>query len=146
MTIAEERAAVIAEARTWLKTPWHHGACVKGAGVDCGRLLQAVFVSCGLIPDEAIDPYPKDFHLHSDREMFLGYVERYFGRVEGASLPGDVGLWKWGRVISHGGIVIAWPVIVHAYYPVGQVVLDDVEANADLAARFQGIWRLRRWM
>jgi hypothetical protein len=29
------RAALIAEARTWIGTPWHHQAAVKGAGCDC---------------------------------------------------------------------------------------------------------------
>lgn len=147
-TIAEERAAVVAEALTWLKTPWHHSAAVKGAGVDCGRLLQAVFTTCGLIDPEEIAPYPKDFHLHSDQEMFLGYVERYFSHVDEAPLPGDVGLWRYGRVISHGGIVVSWPNIIHAYYVAGKVVIDDAEATTELAdpKRFQGIWRLRRWM
>ena len=32
---SEARAAVIAEARTWIKTPWVHAADIKGAGVDC---------------------------------------------------------------------------------------------------------------
>jgi cell wall-associated NlpC family hydrolase len=29
------REAVIAEARTWLGTPWHHQASLKGVGCDC---------------------------------------------------------------------------------------------------------------
>jgi cell wall-associated NlpC family hydrolase len=29
------RAAVVAEARSWLGTPFHHQGRVKAAGVDC---------------------------------------------------------------------------------------------------------------
>jgi cell wall-associated NlpC family hydrolase len=38
----DERAAVVAEARTWIKTPWRHMADIKGAGVDCAMLLVRV--------------------------------------------------------------------------------------------------------
>lgn len=148
MSLAEERAQVVQEARTWLKTPWAHGQRCQGAGVDCGQLLAAVFEAAGLIEPEEIAAYPKDFHLHSNEEMFLGYVERYFEHVQCPALPGDLALWRYGRVISHAGIVIAWPNVLHAYYVRGAVVLDDVTAVAELAdpKRFQGIWRLRRWM
>lgn len=32
-----QRAAVVAEARSWIGTPYHNCADVKGAGVDCGN-------------------------------------------------------------------------------------------------------------
>ena len=145
---AAERARVVQEALSWVGTKWHHAARVKGAGVDCGQLLAAVFEAAGLINPEEIAVYPKDFHLHSSEEMFLGYVERHFQHIDGPALPGDLALWRYGRVISHGGIVIAWPNVLHAYYVRGAVVLDDATAVAELAdpKRFQGIWRLRRWM
>src|SRR5690349_11447583 len=38
------RARLLDEARTWLLTPWHHNARVRGAGVDCGQLLIACYV------------------------------------------------------------------------------------------------------
>jgi cell wall-associated NlpC family hydrolase len=144
----DERAAVIAEARTWLGTPWHHAARVKRAGVDCGQLLAAIFEACGLIEPEEIAAYPKDFHLHSNEEMFLGYVERHFKHIDAPALPGDLALWRYGHVISHAGIVIEWPNVLHAYYVRGAVVEDDVTAVAELAdpKRYQGLWRLRRWM
>ena len=45
---AEERIRVILEAMTWIKTPFHFGARVKGNGVDCAQLIAAVFETCGI--------------------------------------------------------------------------------------------------
>jgi cell wall-associated NlpC family hydrolase len=47
---AAQRATVVAEARSWIRTPYHNCADVKGAGVDCGMLLVRVFVDTGLMP------------------------------------------------------------------------------------------------
>lgn len=35
----QQRAAVIAEAESWLSTPYHHEARIKGHGVDCAQIL-----------------------------------------------------------------------------------------------------------
>ena len=58
MTEAEQRAAVAAEARKWILTPYHHGADIRGAGVDCGMLIVRVFVDLGLTPpfDDVLPP------------------------------------------------------------------------------------------
>lgn len=67
------RARIVEEARSWLGTPYHHHAMVKGAGVDCAMLLVAVYGAVGLLP-EGFDPrpYPQDWHLHRDCERYLG--------------------------------------------------------------------------
>ena len=44
------RADVLAEARLWLDTPFHHQACLRGHGVDCGQLVVGVGVALGLMP------------------------------------------------------------------------------------------------
>ncbi|MDO6044547.1 hypothetical protein Q4P48_08410 [Neisseria gonorrhoeae] len=44
------RARIVEEARSWLGTPYHHHAMVKGAGVDCAMLLVAVYGAVGLLP------------------------------------------------------------------------------------------------
>jgi cell wall-associated NlpC family hydrolase len=133
---------VINEALSWLGTPYHHEARVKGAGVDCGQFPAAVYEACGLIPHVGIEPYPHDWHLHRDDERYLGYVERHFFKAD-SPMPGDLALFRYGRAISHSAIVIEWPLVIHAYITAGAVVLDDARANADLAERFVGAWRLR---
>lgn len=110
---ATERAAVIREAKTWLRTPYHPGAHIKGAGIDCGWLMKEVFERLGLI--EHVEPgyYPPDFALHSDSASYQTFVERFAAPVQEPT-PGDVVMFKWGHSYSHGGIIIDWPNIVHA--------------------------------
>ena len=71
MTEAEGRTAVIAEARTYIRTPWHHMADIRGVGVDCAMLVRRVYIDCGLVPDFDPRPYPQDWHLHRGEERFL---------------------------------------------------------------------------
>jgi cell wall-associated NlpC family hydrolase len=136
--------AVIDEALTWLRTPYHHEARVKGAGVDCGQFPAAVFEACGLIPKIEIAPYTYDWHMHRADDRYLGLVRAFFAPVESPA-PADLALFKYGRAVAHGSIVIAWPLLVHAYLNAGAVVLDDGLANRDLAGRFAGFYRLKAW-
>jgi cell wall-associated NlpC family hydrolase len=114
MTEEEQRAAVIAEAKTWLRTPYHHRAHVKGGGVDCAYLLIEVYHACGLIP--SIDPgeYPPDWMMHREEERYLGWVKKFAHEVE-TPRPGDIALYHVGRCFAHGAIVVDWPTIIHAY-------------------------------
>lgn len=47
------RAMVVAEARSWLRTPWQHQARMKGVGVDCAGLIIGVARNLGLVPADA---------------------------------------------------------------------------------------------
>ena len=39
---------VLSEARSWLGTPWHHSARLKGHGVDCVNFLAAIVEPVGV--------------------------------------------------------------------------------------------------
>ena len=40
---------ILAEARKWIGTPWHHNQCCKGVGVDCARFYQGILKNaCGV--------------------------------------------------------------------------------------------------
>ena len=140
---AQERAAVVAEAKTWLRTPYHHRARVKGAGVDCGQLPIAVYSAIGLIDD--IDPqYVQDWHLHRSEEKYLELIAstgaREITREEAG--PGDFAVWKFGRTFSHGGILVEPPFVVHSYVGVG-VTLDKIDEHELLRtheAKFFTLW------
>lgn len=123
------RAAVVAEAESWIGTNFHHAARVKGAGVDCLHLLAEVYARCGLI--EHVEPgyYPADWHLHREAERFLDGLLRYAREIAGPPLPGDVALFRYGRVFSHGAIVVAWPRLIHANFAAGCVCWGDAEAE-----------------
>jgi cell wall-associated NlpC family hydrolase len=119
VTVDEQRAAVVAEARTWLNTPYHHAARCKGAGVD----------------------YPPDWHLHRDVERYLEVVTGHAREVAAPTGPGDFVLYRWGRCFAHGAIIVGWPEIIHALIDVG-VVLDLGEAGrlAGRDRRFFTLW------
>ncbi len=128
---AGQRAAVVAEARTWLGTPYHPEARIKGVGVDCAQLLIGVFAApqVGLVPMVAVPRYPPDWHLHRSAERYLTIVLDHAREIPGPPLPGDIVLWRFGRCFSHRAIVVDWPTIIHAY--VGRACLfEDAEAAA----------------
>lgn len=134
------RVAVLEEARSWLRTPYHHAARVKGAGVDCGQLLALVYEAAGVVGPVVIPEYPRDWHLHNDGEVFLGILEQ-FARPASYDVPrpGDVLLFRFGRCLSHSAIVTEWPAIIHAQAGVG-VLEDSLDSNVNLRARLAGAW------
>jgi cell wall-associated NlpC family hydrolase len=126
----EQRTAVIAEAESWIRTPYHANASVKGAGTDCAMLPLAVYVKALGLDQPLVPQYVMQWHLHHDEEKYLATV-RSFGAIEipfEELQPGDFALWRIGRVYSHGAIVIAWPKILHAVNPRG-VVYGDVSRD-----------------
>lgn len=140
----QQRDAVVAEALTWLRTPYHHEARVKGAGIDCAQLLIAVYVEgAGLVPTFEIPAYRPQYGLHRSEEVYLAWIMKY-GRSVKEARPGDLVTYQFGRVTSHAAIVVAWPQIVHAAIGVG-CVLDDAVGNAGLAEHQQAFYRLTQW-
>ena len=47
-------AQVVAEARTWLGTPWQHQAALKGVGCDCTGLVRGVVGAFRELPPELL--------------------------------------------------------------------------------------------
>lgn len=145
--IACLRSDVIREAMTWLGTPWHHRGRVKGVGVDCAQFLALVYEAAGAIAPVPEQHYPVDWHLSREEPRFLAEVRRHAVPVpEASALPGDVAMFNFGRHAAHGAIVLAWPRIVHAYVNERAVVVSHVGADAGLAKRLAGIWRLRQFV
>jgi len=151
----QQRLAVVAEAESWLGTPYHHEARIKGHGVDCAQILVGVFANVGLIEPVVLPHYPMDWNLHRDEERYLDILGRYTCEIDGPAhfdpgvgaagqplgagkvLPGDIVVWKFGRCFSHGAIVVAWPIVIHAY--VGSIcVLEDAEKASWLAQIGEG--------
>ena len=140
------RAAVVTEARTWLGTPYHHAADVKGHGVDCGMLLVRVYCDLGLV--EAFDPrpYTKDWFLHRNEERYLGFLLARSREVRFPGL-GDIVLFRIGRCFAHAGIVsqVEPLTIIHAFAPARRVIEDIIERSAELSdrlktAKFASYW------
>ena len=136
---ADSRQAIVAEALRWEGTPYHHHGRLCGVGVDCAMLLAEVYRAAGLTAE--IDPghYAPDWHLHRSEEQFLAWVQIAGARPVAQPGPGDVGVWRFGRTYSHGGIVVAaapaaTPVVLHAHRDAGRVIRSALD-EAPLCGR-----------
>ena len=131
------RDAIVVEAYSWLRTPYVHAACVKGAGVDCAMILCAVYKSVGIVPaDYDPRPYDPEWYLHQDEPRYMAGMEKFSRRVE-AGLPGDIAMFNFGRHAAHGAIIVSDDLMIHAYRPHGNVELHERRALAD---RFDSYW------
>jgi cell wall-associated NlpC family hydrolase len=152
---AEQRAAVVAEARSWIGTAYHHMGTIKATwadgkiidkgGVDCATLLAEVYARAGVIPPVEVPFYPRDWHMHRSAERYLSTVLQHAHEIDEAqALPGDVVLYKFGRAFSHGAIIVdpSWPRIIHAKWR-SNVVHEDlghVGEWADRPRKFLSLW------
>jgi cell wall-associated NlpC family hydrolase len=152
MDEAVGRAAIVSEAMSWLRTPYHHEANIKGVGVDCAMIMIEVFSAVGLIKHFDPRPYRPDWHLHQKEERYVNHLEEFMHRVEEYvpegrgktakfnaeavrnTQPGNVVVWRVGRTFSHGGIITRWPYVIHASAP-SQIVLEEKIQNNWLSQR-----------
>jgi NlpC/P60 family putative phage cell wall peptidase len=140
MAELEQRARVIAEARTWLRTPYHHQGRIKGVGVDCLMLLCEIYHAVGLVPFVDPGPYPRDWHLHRNEERYANGLFQYARQVD-VALPGDVAIFKFGRCFSHGAILIGATEVIHSYLGQGVVEADrHQEPLAGREVKFFSMW------
>ena len=119
-----QRRRVVAEAKTWLRTPYHHMGRIKGGGTDCLMLLTEVYEAAGVIPHVDVTFYPPDWNLHRDAERYLQGLMRYARGIGGPPQSGDVAVFKFGRCFAHGAIVVSWPRLIHAWWDAGVVYGD----------------------
>jgi hypothetical protein len=98
------RAAVLAEAESWIGTPYHHAARVKGVGCDCLTLLAEVYPAARIIGHVEVPFYPPDWHLHRSAELYLdGVVAREHVKRRAIGTPDrhakGTPLWYWFRLV-----------------------------------------------
>ena len=129
---AEGRARIVEAARSWIGTPYVHHAMIKGAGVDCATMLVACFTEAGIVKDVVLPPYSPQWHLHREEERYTDFIRQFLREMPGPALPGDVVVWKFHKAFAHGGIVVDWPTVIHAFIGIG-CFEDDAEANQMLS-------------
>lgn len=97
------RADVIAEARTWLDTPYVHQHRAKGHAVDCAGLVIGVARELGLVrPEFDVTGYSRD----PDGVSMLDVCDRFMRRIPMDDLkPGNVLVYAFAKHPTHMGIV-----------------------------------------
>ncbi|HKR94442.1 MAG TPA: hydrolase [Candidatus Angelobacter sp.] len=139
---AKQRADIVHAAREWLGTPYHHHGRVKKAGADCAMFPLSVYQECGVLPADYQPPeYSVQWHLHRSEELYLKEIDRFVNEIAGPPAPADFVVFRFGRTYSHGGIVIDWPIIIHAYIPHG-VLLSDALRDGELLGRSHRFFEL----
>lgn len=139
-----DRARVVAEARAWVGTPFHHAAALRGAGVDCARFLMAVYIGLGIVAPFDPGYYAPDWFLHQETDLFVGWVKEMCAPIERPGL-GDVMLFRYGRFASHGAIYIGDDRVIHAFRGRG-VIEEECGTGSPLAARYASSWTPRAWV
>lgn len=112
-----DRARIVTEARTWLGTPYHYRAAVKGAGCDCIGLVNALRAWWTGEPMEEMPAYSPDFAVSTDHDALLEAGRRLLvPRPVGTELTGDVVAFRWKRTqsIAHAGVLASNDRLIHA--------------------------------
>ena len=114
-TCARSRDLVVAEARSWIGTRYAHRGRAKGpqGGVDCAQSIYLIYRNCGLCDEMPLTEYTPDYMCHRNVEIYLTNVTAHCREVTQPQ-PGDIALFKIGRIFAHGGVVTKWPYIIHA--------------------------------
>jgi NlpC/P60 family putative phage cell wall peptidase len=112
-------AAIVAEARAWIGTPYRHQASLKGVGCDCLGLVRGVWRALYGAEPEAAPPYAPDWAEAAAGEPLAEAALRHLVRVDPAQefAPGDVLLFRWraGLAAKHAAIATAPDTMVHAH-------------------------------
>ncbi len=111
------RPYVVATARAWLGTPYHHQASAIGIGADCVGLVRGVWRT--LYGHEAETPpaYTRDWAEATGIETLIGTARRHFREIDIAAVkPGDVLLFRFRPhlVAKHAAILATDATIIHA--------------------------------
>lgn len=110
------RAAVVAEARSWIGTPWQHQARAKGVGVDCAGLVIGVSRALGLVTAGMdVNHYAR----MPDGRSLLAHCDEWMRRIATAAVqPGDVLVMRFDEHPQHIAIAADYAhgglAIVHA--------------------------------
>lgn len=107
------RDAIVAAARAWIGTPYHHQASRCGVGCDCLGLIRGVWRSLYGAEAAAVPPYGRNWGLAGDS---LGDAARRHLLPCAAPAPGDVLLFAWrpGRPARHCAVLTTPDHMIHA--------------------------------
>jgi NlpC/P60 family putative phage cell wall peptidase len=140
------RATIVAEARSWIGTPYHHQASVRGVGCDCLGLVRGVWRATVGPEPERIPGYSNDWGEAQGHETMLAAGRRHLIEIPPVdALPGDVIVFRIraDRVAKHAGILASASTFIHAQEggPVCEVALGPWWGKRIAAAfRFPGVF------
>lgn len=111
------REAIVACARGWIGTPYHHQASCRGVGADCLGLVRGVWRELYGADAEPPPAYSRDWAEASGEETLLAAAARHLVPIEVSSAAaGDVVVFRLrdGFVAKHTAILASSGSFIHA--------------------------------
>lgn len=125
--ITPTRAAVVAHARAWIGTPYHHQASRIGVGTDCLGLIRGVFRALYGHEAQSIPGYARDWAEGAGEETMLAAARRHLIEVApSAAAAGDVLIFRYRhRYVAKHAAILAGPTLnAPAYRGVAYIVFE----------------------
>lgn len=108
---------VVAAARRWIGTPYHHQASILGIGADCLGLIRGVWREIYGEDAESPPGYSRDWGETSGAETLINAALRHLvTRAPGAEEIGDVLIFRMreGAVAKHAALLATPGTMIHA--------------------------------
>lgn len=111
------RDDIVAEARRWLGTPYHHQASLVGVGADCLGLVRGVWRALHGAEAEAVPAYSRDWAEATGAETMLAAARRHLREIDrAAAARGNVVVFRYRprAAAKHIGILTDPARMIHA--------------------------------
>ncbi len=111
------RDDIVAEARRWLGTPYHHQASLRGVGADCLGLVRGVWRALHGADAEDVPAYSRDWAEATGAETMLAAARRHLREIDRATATrGDVVIFRYRprAAAKHVGILTDTARMIHA--------------------------------
>ena len=115
---------VISVAGSWLGTPYHDQASLRGVGCDCLGLARGVWREVVGLEPFPIPPYSRDWGETGPREVLAEGARRMMIEVDPAEAgPGTLVLFRMKprAIAKHVGILTEPDTFLHAYERLGVI-------------------------
>lgn len=140
-------AQIVAEARTWLDTPYVHQGRVKGVGVDCIGVpgMTGVMLGAEGAAEWRSRPEYHNYSPQPDPRLLLRGCNEFFDPVQRRSeiRVGDIAIMRWEDEPMHFALMteIEEPYVLHALRGVGKVC--EHRADAQWQSQIMRVYRFR---
>lgn len=124
------RQQILSVAKSWIGTPYHHQASVKGIGTDCLGLVRGVFREVYGYDTDVPPAYSPDWAEATGAETMLKAADKHLLKQPPEVIAaGDVVIFRLrsGMVAKHAAIVSGSCHMIHAIE--GALVSEVVMSN-----------------
>lgn len=115
---------VVAEALTWVGTPYRHQGVAKGVGCDCLGLVRGIWRAVYGWELQHPGPYAPDWAEAGQERLLAGLRRHFIERRTADVRPGDLLAFRWRPHLParHLGVMVPQDRFIHAYEGAAAVV------------------------